>query len=207
MKFEDWVGIDQRWEHQAIIGVAAGVRWEPNKIWCIPSVREKILGHEDGAPKRSSSTTTITTTTMLRSPARVVLQDSSASTSSTLSAPPTPVHHGAASSSTVSSRLSLLDTCHRKIRFFGELVAWVPPPSSSISSLDLYVYICIYKHIIYIYYIYINIYIYILYAYIVYTCTCTKMSSMKRALAWRWIASVISHLFMESSGRSSLNWG
>lgn len=75
------------------------------------------------------------------------------------------------------------------------------------SSLDLYVYICIYKHIIYIYYIYINIYIYILYAYIVYTCTCTKMSSIKRALAWRWIASVISHLFMESSGRSSLNWG
>ena len=76
---------------------------------------------------------------MLRSPARVVLQDSSASTSSTLSAPPTPVHHQAASntSSTVSSRLSLLDTCHRKIRFFGELVAWVPP-SSSISSRSLY---------------------------------------------------------------------
>ncbi|XP_033322827.1 MOB kinase activator 2 isoform X1 [Megalopta genalis] len=59
---------------------------------------------------------------MLRSPARVVLQDSSsASTSSTLSAPPTPVHHGAGSAA--SSRLSLLDTCHRKIRFFGELVA------------------------------------------------------------------------------------
>ncbi|KAK9305190.1 hypothetical protein QLX08_003705 [Tetragonisca angustula] len=92
-------------------------------VTCFCSVREKILGHEDGAPKRSSSTTTITTTTMLRSPARVVLQDSSASTSSTLSAPPTPVHHGAATSSTVSSRLSLLDTCHRKIRFFGELVA------------------------------------------------------------------------------------
>ncbi|KAG7197924.1 hypothetical protein KM043_016161 [Ampulex compressa] len=103
------------------LGVFPGIRCEPNKIWCIPSVREKILGHEDGAPKRSSSTTT-----MLRSPARAavtVLQDSSASTSSTVSAPPTPVHHGAGSSSSVSSRLSLLDTCHRKIRFFGELVA------------------------------------------------------------------------------------
>ncbi|XP_039313386.1 MOB kinase activator-like 2 isoform X1 [Solenopsis invicta] len=84
---------------------------------------------------------------MLRSPARgaitVLREPSSASASvsaaaaaaavassaTTVSAPPTPVHHGGAgagagsSSSASSSRLSLLDTCHRKIRLFGELVA------------------------------------------------------------------------------------
>ncbi|KAG5345080.1 MOB2 kinase, partial [Acromyrmex charruanus] len=83
---------------------------------------------------------------MLRSPARgaiTVLREPSASASvsaaaaaaavassaTTVSAPPTPVHHGGAgtgagsSSSASSSRLSLLDTCHRKIRLFGELVA------------------------------------------------------------------------------------
>ncbi|XP_003424657.1 MOB kinase activator-like 2 isoform X2 [Nasonia vitripennis] len=60
---------------------------------------------------------------MLRSPARgaVAILGSS-------SAPTTPVHHATSSGSTsasnaVHSRLSLLDTCHRKIRFFSELVA------------------------------------------------------------------------------------
>ncbi|XP_048511468.1 MOB kinase activator-like 2 isoform X3 [Athalia rosae] len=60
---------------------------------------------------------------MLRSPARgavALLENSSAS------APATPVHNSSSSANSatnVSSRLSLLDTCHRKIRLFGELVA------------------------------------------------------------------------------------
>ncbi|XP_043267618.1 MOB kinase activator-like 2 isoform X2 [Venturia canescens] len=65
---------------------------------------------------------------MLRSPARgavALLHDLSSST--TASAPTTPVHHSSSGNSSgsgsASSRLSLLDTCHRKIRFFGELVA------------------------------------------------------------------------------------
>ncbi|KAL2719791.1 MOB kinase activator-like 2 isoform X1 [Vespula maculifrons] len=77
---------------------------------------------------------------MLRSPARVILHQEGnnvtsgvSSSSSTMSAPATPVHHGGGGGSTTttttttpassSSRLSLLDTCHRKIRLFGELVA------------------------------------------------------------------------------------
>ncbi|XP_011501454.1 PREDICTED: MOB kinase activator-like 2 [Ceratosolen solmsi marchali] len=58
---------------------------------------------------------------MLRSPARGVVAILGSS-----SAPTTPVHHatsGTSGNSAAHSRLSLLDTCHRKIRFFSELVA------------------------------------------------------------------------------------
>nr|XP_046488384.1 MOB kinase activator-like 2 isoform X3 [Neodiprion pinetum] len=94
--------------------------------------REKFSGISDNHLESSSSSSVSASGThtpiMMRSPARGAVALTETTTSSA-SAPVTPVHNSSSSSSSatggtnVSSRLSLFDTCHRKIRLFGELVA------------------------------------------------------------------------------------
>ncbi|XP_046488382.1 MOB kinase activator-like 2 isoform X1 [Neodiprion pinetum] len=101
-------------------------------VTCFCSTREKFSGISDNHLESSSSSSVSASGThtpiMMRSPARGAVALTETTTSSA-SAPVTPVHNSSSSSSSatggtnVSSRLSLFDTCHRKIRLFGELVA------------------------------------------------------------------------------------